>query len=95
MPCNDIELLYDCIKNKPVQLRKRAAGILATYKGISHAIITKYILISKTSLYYNYKRYISNGIDQIVSNKREVFSKYNDKEHIGKLFSMLLFSIQH
>lgn len=89
IPYEDIEVLYDCVQNKPLYYRNRSLGILSLCKGIPHDIISEYLFISRGSLFRNLKVYQSKGVSPIISDKGKRLLKHENPKYIEKLFSIL------
>lgn len=89
MPYEDIGLLYECARNKPLSYRNRAIGILSLCKGIPHEIITDYLFISRSSLFRNLRVFQEKGVQQIISDKGKRLLKHEDPKYIEKIFSIL------
>jgi hypothetical protein len=89
MPYEDIELLYDCALSKPLSFRNRAIGVLSLCKGIPKDIISEYLFISTSMISYNYKRYLSDGVHPVISDKGKRPLKHQDQNNIDKIFSIL------
>lgn len=89
IPYEDIEVLYDCVQNKPIYYRNRALGILSLCKGIPHDNISEYLFISRGSLLRNLKVYQSKGVAPIISDKGKRLLKHDDPAYKEKLFSIL------
>jgi DDE superfamily endonuclease len=88
-PHEDVEKLYDCIKQRPLRYRKRAAGILCLCKGISQQTIMEGLRIPRSTLLRNLKIYSAKGVNHIVSDIRKCIRVYEDAKYIDKFFSIL------
>ena len=89
MSYEDIGLLYECARNKPLSFRNRAIGILSLCKGIPHEIITDYLFISRSSLFRNLRVFQEKGVQQILSDKGKRLLKHENPKYIEKIFSIL------
>jgi hypothetical protein len=89
MPDNDIEALYDCVKNKSQHYRKRAVGILSIYKGIDQETITKYLFIPRSTLRANCKTYLEKGLPHILTDTGKRMLIHDNPQYIEKVFSIL------
>jgi len=89
MPYENIEMLYECVRNKPLSYRNRAVGILSLCKGIPHQVITEFLFISRSSLLRNLKVFQSKGVKPIISDKGKRLLKHENPKYIDKIFSIL------
>ena len=89
MPDNDIEALYDCVKNKSLHYRNRAIGILSICKGIPQETITNYLFIPRSTLRANYKTYQQKGVSHVLSDKGKRPLIHENPQYIEKIFSIL------
>lgn len=89
MPDNDIEALYDYVKNKSLHYRNRAIGILSICKGIPQETITNYLFIPRSTLRANYKTYQQKGVSHILSDKGKRPLIHENPQYIEKIFSIL------
>lgn len=85
----DVEILFNCIKLKPLFLRKRALVILAYYKEIPVNCISKYFLFSNHSILRCLKLFKEGGTTKLLKNERQSLRKYEDPKYINEFFSIL------
>ena len=88
-PPEDVDRLYDCIKQRPLRYRKRALGVLCLRKAISQQTITESLHIPRSTLLRHLKTYSKKGVNHIVSDIRKCTNVYEDAKYIDKFFSIL------
>jgi transposase len=85
----DIEILFNCIRMKPLIYRKRALLILSYYKEIPTDSISQHYLIPNSSILRQIKLLKEKGLAKLMKDKRGMLKKYEDPKYIKELFSIL------
>lgn len=89
IPQEDVEKLHDCILNMSLRYRNRAVCVLSVCKGVPKIIISRHLLISKSTVARSIKSYELHGVNAIISDLSLNTLKYEKKEYIDKTFSIL------
>ncbi len=89
LTADEFNELVACIRDKPLRYRKKAIVIIAHYEGIPNRIIASCLFISPRSVKRQIHQFQTCGIKEFLSNERKGPKKYELKEYIDTLFSIL------
>jgi len=89
MADNDVSMLLEYVRTKPLKLRNRALVLLAHRKGIASGQIASFLCITRSTV----QRYISDfkggGIDRVLSLSRKEVKKAADPKYTAPVFTTI------